>query len=204
MIQVSYISSTSRPMSHEALLSLLNECRRNNERLGVTGLLMYANNTFLQVVEGEDDVVDNLVERICGDERHDEIQMLRRTEIDERRYGQWSMGYNEVSEQDLEEIEGLRNFSAEDFDFSLLVDNESVVDTLLERYRQSQWDMVIGEIDAQHRVLRELERALYRSRDLNAMARLALESITEASREGQPDESLLLLCESVIDSLRAK
>ncbi len=204
MIQVSYISSTSRPMSHEALLSLLNECRRNNEKLGVTGLLMYANNTFLQVVEGEDDVVDNLVERICGDERHDEIQMLRRTEIDERRYGQWSMGYNEVSEQDLEEIEGLRNFSAEDFDFSLLVDNESVVDTLLERYRQSQWDMVIGEIDAQHRVLRELERALYRSRDLNAMARLALESITEASREGQPDESLLLLCESVIDSLRAR
>ena len=204
MIQVSYISSTSRPMSHEALLSLLNECRRNNEKLGVTGLLMYANSTFLQVVEGEDDVVDNLVERICADERHEEIQMLRRTEIDERRYGQWSMGYNEVSEQDLEETEGLRNFSAEDFDFSLLVDNESVVDTLLERYRQSQWDMVIGEIDAQHRVLRELERALYRSRDLNAMARLALESITEAGREGQPDESLLLLCESVIDSLRAR
>ena len=203
MIQVSYISQTSAPMPAEALLSLLNECRRNNEKLGVTGLLLYANGTFLQAVEGETKVVDELVERICGDSRHENIKMLRRIEIDEPQYAEWSMGFNIIGDDDLDEIEGLRNFTAETFDFSLLIENDTLVDTLLKRYRKTSWDKVIGEIDAQQRVLRDLEQALARARDRAALARLALESITEASRHGKPSESLIELCESAIDSLRA-
>ena len=202
MIQVSYISQTTAPMSSEDLLSLLDESRRNNEKLGVTGLLLYANGTFLQAVEGEAEVVDALIERICNDSRHQHIKMLRRVEIDEPQYAEWSMGFDVIGKDDLDEVEGLRNFTPETFDFSLLVDNDSLVDTLLERYRKTSWDQVIGEIDAQQRALRDLERALSRARDRAALARLALESITEASRHGKPSDSLIELCESAIDSLR--
>ena len=203
MIQVSYISQTTVPMPPEALLSLLDECRRNNEKLGVTGLLLYANGTFLQAIEGEAEVVDALIERICEDSRHDNIKMLQRVEIDEPRYAEWSMGFNIIGKDDLDEIEGLRNFTAETFDFRLLIENDSLVETLLDRYRKSSWDKIIGEIDAQQRVLRDLERALSRARDRAALARLALESITEASRHGKPSDSLIELCESAIDSLRS-
>lgn len=204
MIQVSYVSRTTEPMSASSLLALLQECRSNNERLGVTGMLLYGNGTFLQALEGEDEVVDALVERICSDDRHAEIQMLRRQEIAERQYSEWSMGFDEVSDEELEGIEGLRDFGAADFNFEYLAGHGPAVDMLLEHYRDPYWDQVIGELDAKDRVIRHLEQALARVRDRAALARLALESITEASREGQPSESLIRLCDAALDSLRPK
>lgn len=202
MIQVSYVSCTSQPMSAEELLSLLHECRTNNEKLGVTGMLLYGNGTFLQVIEGEDKVIDALVDRICEDQRHAAVEMLKRKEIAERQYAEWSMGFDEVSDEELEGIEGLLDFGAENFNFEYLVGHAPVLDSLLEHYREPHWDEVIGELDAKDRVIRHLEHSLSRVRDRAALARLALEGITEASRKGQPNESLVRLCESALNSLR--
>ena len=204
MIQVSYLSKSPEPMTAEALLSLLNECRTNNRKNGVTGMLLYANGTFLQAIEGEEKVIDALLERIYADPRHAEIQMLHRTEIDRPQYADWSMGFDQVSNEALDEVEGLRDFGEENFNFDYLVGHGSVMDSLLDHYRQPNWDLVIGEIDAQKSVIQDLEKALSKARDRVALARLALESITEASRKGQPGEPLVELCESALDSLRPK
>lgn len=202
MIQVSYVSRTAHPMSAEELLALLFECRTNNRRLNVTGMLLYGNGTFLQAIEGEDEVIDGLVDRICSDARHGEVEMLNRKEITERQYAEWSMGFDEVSDEELENVEGLRDFGAEDFNFEYLVGHAPVLDALLDHYREPHWDEVIGELDAKDRVIRHLEHSLSRVRDRAALARLALEGITEASRKGQPNESLVRLCESALNSLR--
>ena len=53
MIQISYLSKASSPMSAEQLVSLLQQCHRNNTARDVTGMLFYGNGTFLQVIEGE-------------------------------------------------------------------------------------------------------------------------------------------------------
>lgn len=204
MIQVSYVSRTAQPMSAEELLVLLHQCRTNNEELGVTGMLLYGNGTFLQAIEGEEKIIDALVDRICDDPRHAAVQMLHRKEIVERQYAEWSMGFDEVSDEELEGVEGLRDFGAENFNFEYLVGHAPVLDTLLEHYREPHWDEVIGELDAKDRVIRHLEHSLSRVRDRAALARLALESITEASRKGQPHESIIRLCESALNSLRPK
>jgi hypothetical protein len=47
MIQISYISSAAEPMSDQALLGLLTECRKSNAGNGVTGMLLKGNCTFL-------------------------------------------------------------------------------------------------------------------------------------------------------------
>ena len=62
MIQVAYVSRAVQPMSSEDLLRLLQQCRANNSELGITGMLVYGNGTFLQVLEGEVGAVDKLVE----------------------------------------------------------------------------------------------------------------------------------------------
>ena len=204
MIQVSYVSRSNEPMSAADLLALLYECRTQNQRRQVTGLLLYANGTFLQTIEGEDAVIDTLLQSICKDERHAEIQMLNRKEIPERQYSEWSMGFDEISDESLKDVEGLRNFGAVDFTFENLSDNAAVVDSLLQHYREPHWDQVIGELDAKDRVIRHLERSLSTMRDRAALARLALESITEASRQGQPQESLIRLCESAVDALKRR
>ncbi len=204
MIQVSYVSRSKDPMSPADLLALLDQCRTNNRRRDVTGLLLYGNGTFLQTLEGEADVIDSLLESIFSDERHAEVQMLSRKEISERRHSEWSMGFDEITDESFESIEGLRDFGAVDFTFETLSGNAAVVDSLLQNYRDPHWDQVIGELDAKDRVIRHLEGSLATMRDRAALARLALESITEASRHGQPQESLIRLCESAVEALRRR
>jgi len=107
MIQVSYISSVTEPMSTQDLLTLLQECRENNAGNGVTGMLLYGNATFLQVLEGEEKVIDDLVEKIRKDQRHTNLQILHRRPIQRRQYSDWSMGFKRVSDKELQRVEGL-------------------------------------------------------------------------------------------------
>ena len=52
MIQTAYVSRAAETMTQENLLALLQQCLANNEAGGVTGMLLYGNETFLQVLEG--------------------------------------------------------------------------------------------------------------------------------------------------------
>jgi len=202
MLQVSYVSRTKQPMSSQDLLELLLECRTNNEASGVTGMLLYGNGTFLQAIEGEDDVIERLVDTIQKDPRHDRVQMLNRESISKRQYADWSMGFENVSDADLSNVEGLANFAPDDFTFDYLSGHGPVVDKLLQHYREPHWEQVIGELEAKDRVIEHLESALGQVRDQAKIARLALESVTEAARKGESSESVLRICESTLASMR--
>ncbi len=54
MIQLSYLSTATRPMGAEPLSALLQQCLGYNPGNGITGFLLYGNGTFLQALEGED------------------------------------------------------------------------------------------------------------------------------------------------------
>jgi len=204
MIQVTYVSQTSESMSAEQLLDLLVQCRENNTQKSITGMLLYGNGTFLQVLEGADTVVDELVEQILEDPRHANIEVLGRKPIEQRDYAEWSMGFDLVSNQGLREVQGLRDFGAAKFNFDYLVGNNSVVQTLMEHYREPHFDQVMGELDAQERVIRHLRGALKDLRNRSQVARLALAGVVEACREGEPSDSLIRLCESALEGLRPK
>jgi hypothetical protein len=190
-------------MSSAELLDLLLQCRENNKAIGVTGMLLYGNGVFLQAIEGEDDVIDDLVTKIQDDPRHEEIQMLKRKPIEEREYAEWSMGFEQVTDTDLTGVEGLANIAPDDFTFEYLAGHGPIVDKLLEHYREPHWDQVIGEFDAKDRTIRHMEKALNHVRDQVRIARLALETATEAIRNGEPSESVLKICETTLESMRS-
>lgn len=202
MIQVSYISKTTESWSSGQLLDLLMQCRRNNTKSGVTGMLLYGNGTFLQAIEGEDEVIDKLVELIRKDSRHVDIQMLGRREIAQREYADWSMGFEEVTDDALKDIHGLNNFGASDFEFDYLVGHEPIINSLMHHYREPHWDQLISEIGAKDKVIRHLTKSMAQLKDRTHVARLALEAVTRANRNGETSEELLALCESALDSLR--
>lgn len=204
MIQVSYVSRTSAPMSSDELLELLLECRKNNRAKGVTGMLLYGNGTFLQAIEGEEETIDGLVDVIKADSRHEQFQLLHRKPIERREYADWSMGFDRVDDESAADIEGLANFAPDNFTFDYLTGHEPVVDKLLQHYREPHWEQVIGELDAKDRVIRHLEEALNKVRDRAQITRLALEGVTDAARRGESTESLLKLCESTLDALRRR
>ena len=67
--------------------------RRNNGRTGITGLLVYSNGFFLQVLEGLDHQVDQTFERILHDPRHGSCQIVQEKTIFEPDFGHWKMGF---------------------------------------------------------------------------------------------------------------
>jgi hypothetical protein len=97
MIQLIYASAAAVPFDEATLEALLRKARENNHRLGVTGLLLYDKGSFLQVLEGEEAVVRPLFDHICKDPRHSKATLLRLAEVEQRAFGEWSMGF--VSER---------------------------------------------------------------------------------------------------------
>jgi hypothetical protein len=89
--QLLYISSATRPMLRIDVESILFTARRFNQKLELTGLLLSSPSHFMQILEGEEDVVRSAYERICRDPRHHAHVILRETRVDERQFGDWTM-----------------------------------------------------------------------------------------------------------------
>ena len=202
MIQITYISHATEPMPAEQLIALLQQCLKNNVNNGVTGLLLYGNETFLQALEGDEKAVDDLVEKIKKDPRHTNIQFLHRRTIERRQYSEWSMGFKRVSDSELQQIEGLRNFGEKDFNFEYLLQHDNVVEVLMDHYRKPYWDPLVRELDAKEKVVEHLKKALTHTRGCVEVASLMLESVVDAGRKGSLNEGHLRLCESALNSLR--
>lgn len=202
MIRVTYISQVSSPLSADGLLTLLNQCHRNNTAKGLTGMLLFGNGTFLQSLEGEKAVVDPLIERIGRDTRHRDMKILRRAEIIDRQYTDWSMGFERVTEATLAEIPSLRNLGLRNFNPDYLSEHGEVVDTLLERHRAPHWDPLVRELEARDKLIKDLRFELSGARNDVEMAALVLETVIEVAKEGRLDEAHLDICRSTLRSLR--
>ena len=64
MIQTTYISTPTRPMTTDDLMDILNSSRLNNVCMGVSGMLLYTGTEFIQILEGEEKVIEELLETI--------------------------------------------------------------------------------------------------------------------------------------------
>ncbi|RZM04416.1 MAG: BLUF domain-containing protein [Variovorax sp.] len=91
---LSRILYTSRSLcSTSEALALLDHARVANARHDVTGALYLADGRFLQCLEGADEVIGRLLERIRDDPRHCECQVLDRRSISRRVYDGWAMAW---------------------------------------------------------------------------------------------------------------
>jgi Sensors of blue-light using FAD len=72
--------------------SIMSQSRQHNPSSGITGVLCYSNEIFLQALEGGRIAVSELYGRIQKDSRHKDVVLLHYEEIHERRFGGWTMG----------------------------------------------------------------------------------------------------------------
>lgn len=94
MISISYVSSAVFQFSESTLLDLVEQSQRNNQKLGITGILVYSDGNFMQVIEGADLVTNALYERIKLDARHRNVVTIEQRSIEVREFQGWSMAYN--------------------------------------------------------------------------------------------------------------
>ncbi|MDD1783726.1 BLUF domain-containing protein [Enterovibrio sp. ZSDZ35] len=109
LTQIVYISSAEHPFTDDELEKMLAAIRMKNEKANVTGMLLYKDGDFIQVIEGEKDVLEPLFKTICEDHRHYGIVELMRKSIVDRQFKDWSMGFHHLKEDD-PRLEGFIRF----------------------------------------------------------------------------------------------
>lgn len=96
MHRLVYSSRSTGPFDRAELAQILATSRRRNADEGVTGLLLYSDRTFLQLLEGEEPAVRAAYARISADSRHDEVTLLVDRPVDERECPDWAMGFHHL------------------------------------------------------------------------------------------------------------
>ena len=98
MFSLVYSSTTDHDWSQDELLQLLTWSREWNVRHGVTGLLLYRDCVFMQLLEGDEETVRSLFARIRADRRHQDVNLMWTTETPARRFADWTMAFRELRE----------------------------------------------------------------------------------------------------------
>jgi Sensors of blue-light using FAD len=92
LVRLLYTSRAAEPGPDGVVEPILQQARRNNPDLGITGVLCYGGDIFLQALEGGRDAVNAVYNRIVCDKRHRQVTLLAYDEILERRFAGWTMG----------------------------------------------------------------------------------------------------------------
>jgi hypothetical protein len=98
MLQLVYISTSRAPIDQALLEDILVTSRRNNDRVGVSGLLVAGGRRFLQALEGPAGAVLATYARIAADPRHFAVVQLSCKEVAARQFGAWSMAFQSGSD----------------------------------------------------------------------------------------------------------
>ena len=110
LISLTYVSSAVRKFSDDELVALLRTSRRNNERGGISGMLLYKDGDFMQTLEGPEDAVSNTIAVIGRDVRHRGIIRLIRRPLTERSFGDWSMAFGNLDRLSTEDSKAFSPF----------------------------------------------------------------------------------------------
>lgn len=108
-----YTSVATVPVEKHVLRDILSASTRNNNKLELTGLLLYFDGTFVQVLEGPSENVDLMIGRIRKDHRNKDMIILMENEIEEREFSQWDMGFKHVYPK-YDAYEDLKTFRMDD------------------------------------------------------------------------------------------
>ena len=110
--QLIYGSAATRPFTQPDLAELLRLARVNNARLGITGMLVYHDGSFLQVLEGPQAAVQTPVEKISRDDRHSKLTVFRKGVNQEREFGEWSMAFHALSSEESASLGGFKQITS--------------------------------------------------------------------------------------------
>ncbi len=106
--RIIYTSQASEQFDKRSLLNLLHESRAFNSIDKITGVLMYKKGCFLQVIEGEVKLINDLMTRILRDKRHNGVKILLDSSADNRLFPNWAMGCADFEDPKLSLIPGIR------------------------------------------------------------------------------------------------
>lgn len=90
-----YFSEAVDDLSYTDLQDILEVSRKNNARDNITGLLIYRDDFFIQVLEGDQDKVEATLEKIRHDDRHYKVKILLQGMTTSPLFQDWHMAFHD-------------------------------------------------------------------------------------------------------------
>ncbi len=122
MYELIYYSIAAENTNELVIAQILSESRAFNSKNNITGCLLYHNNQFLQVLEGEEHVIKVLYKKIEKDKRHTDVTLMEEGEKKERHFNAWNMAYHHLTANDFNTL-----------DRKLFIDNFSQLSDLVQK-----------------------------------------------------------------------
>ncbi|WP_201617808.1 BLUF domain-containing protein [Psychrobacter urativorans] len=138
ILRLTYISRYNTSNANIEVARILEQAQRNNERKGITGVLVINENYFLQSIEGARPIINELLRELVKDDRHFSLQVIECREVEQRRWNKWSMKYLTLGDQDIEYV--LKFSAGTDFNPYLMSTSQIMmfIDTLSELQGQRE------------------------------------------------------------------
>lgn len=118
-----YVSYANEKMSEEQLKTLLLQSMQNNKEFGITGMLLYIDGKFIQLIEGPKDHILRLYEKIEQDERHRKVSIILEGQTSERMFPDWQMAFKAMDIEAFEALSGYKDIVG--FFSQRTIDNQS-------------------------------------------------------------------------------
>ena len=110
LLSITYLSSATERPDAAALVDLLAHARARNAANDVTGMLLYAEGSFAQSLEGPEEAVRATFDRILVDPRHRGVYVALEEHVEDRSFPDWSMSFRDLNSAPPSDVEGFTTF----------------------------------------------------------------------------------------------
>ncbi len=131
-----YVSRESQPMRDRDLTKLLMEARKRNERARVTGMLLYKDKRFIQILEGHEENVLEVFGSIKCDVRHEQVKLIWMQYVQYRDFPDWTMGFVNRDEVDVQALPGFTPFLKRDLRYENYCQDSTDVHAMLNAFKE--------------------------------------------------------------------
>jgi|LNFM01.1.fsa_nt_gb hypothetical protein len=107
MKRIVYSSAARANLGEDELKTILERARVRNARRDLTGMLLFRDGVFIQLLEGSEVEVDLVFESIRRDPRHHRVTTLVDEPITQRAFESWAMAFKVPQRSQLDATGGL-------------------------------------------------------------------------------------------------
>ncbi len=137
MNYILYLSTACQVFYVEEMEAMLIKIRSNNKKFGVTGVLLYSGRSFLQFIEGEQEILNQMMQKIGKDSRHYNIVKLASGTSEERLFADWNMAFKVSTDDEIKQLEGFIDPSKPDFYATLQGEKPHPVVSILKSFAEN-------------------------------------------------------------------
>ena len=105
-----YVSSATSLFSRPDLDELLRVSVKNNSLVGISGMLLYKDGNFMQILEGPESAVNALYTKIDQDPRHHGVIPMWSGEQETRQFPGWTMAFRDLNSASVQATPGYSQF----------------------------------------------------------------------------------------------